>query len=64
MNGFKLTTNKGRKLEVNSDQLPTKTVPGTSAIVKNCYLYAIKVVYGTLVNQITFYYISNFEPLQ
>ena len=61
VNGFKMTTNQGRVLEVNTDQLPTKSEEGVSAIVKDCFVYAIEVVYGTLINQITFHYISDFD---
>lgn len=61
VNGFKLTTNKGNFLKINTEQLPVKNITGQSAIVKDCFLYGIEVVYGSFLNQIKFYYISDFN---
>jgi|GEM_PF-2742730 len=56
-------TNKGRTLAINSDKLPTGSNPPTSAIVDNCFIYAIGLISGDFINQMTVYYISNFTPV-
>jgi len=45
-----LKTNKGRSLSINSDKLPSESNPPTSAIVDNCFIYAIGGWSGSFIN--------------
>lgn len=56
----KFTTNLGRSVEFNANELPGSGNPPASVVVTNCRVLSIDVIYGSFINQMTLHYISDY----